>query len=444
VNLRLIFFNLYQNKNEWVIKMNRFNFFLKVSLILFVVLVGRGNADDSRAKYADYLSALENLNDKKFDKIIVGELQTYLSLFPEAANRDTVQFMLASKHLDMGKEVPAFFAFMQILYHYPNSGYLAETKDRLKTLLTKKKRFKGLRAKVDTVLNPTVIGISEEDHAFALIRDLVEINFKPITSHLLAACNEFLAKFPQSFDSEAVMFWKAELLMRHGEARQALAQFMKVTYLHLPSPYVTTSKLKMAQLFSDELKMHQKAIYTLEEFVLEHPDDPQAPQAQFRIGDLIAKEKKTYLEAINAYAAVAEKYPKSVEAVPALFASAKLYEDKFQEYDQAIRIYTEIVRDFPEDLKAPYAYSEAARIYEKRLKDYHNAANVYFKVYGHYPESSIAPESLFAAAEIHEKKLEDGEKALTYYRLFVEHYPGHKQAKRARKRIKRLSKKDEG
>jgi len=408
-------------------------------LVVSLILVSQAIANDEQTRFADYVAALENLKKKEFNEIIIDEVYNYLYQFPQATNRDTMHFKIANIFVQRGREVRSFFTLMQMLYYYPDSPLLSEVKSKLQTLIAEEGKFRGLREKTDSLLQPGAEKSSNEGAHFAFIRDMFLLNFGPVRELLIESCNRFLQNYAQSHDAEAVLFWKAELLTRDDEPEQALSQYMKLTYLYDASPYVTASKLKMAEIFTDELDLHQKAIYTLEEFILEHPDDPQAPQAQFRIGKIIEEEKDTYLEAINAYTAVAKRYPESLEAVPALFAAAKLYEDKFKEYDQAIRIYTEIVRDFPDDLKAPYAYVEAARIYEKRLDDYLNAANVYFKVYGHYPESSIAPECLYAAAEINEKKLKEIEKAMTYYNFLVEHYPEHKLADDARDKVADLT-----
>lgn len=412
---------------------------LYFALLLVVSFVTFANANDKQTRFADYVAALENLQKKEFNEIIIEEVYNYLYQFPQASNRDTMHFKIANIFVDWDRELRSFFTLMEMLYYYPDSPLLPEVKSKLQTLIAEENKFRDLRDKTDRLLQPAAEKESNEGAHFAFIRDMFLLNSEPIRELLIKSCDRFLQNYAQSHDSEAILFWKAELLTRDDEPEQALSQYMKITYIYDASPYVTASKLKMAEIFTDELDLHQKAIYTLEEFLLEHPEDPQAPEAQFKIGKIIEEEKDTYLEAINAYTAVAEKYPESLEAVPALFAAAKLYEDKFKEYDQAIRVYTEIVRDFPDDLKAPYAYVEAARIYEKRLDDYANAANVYFKVYGHYPESSIAPECLYAAAEINEKRLKEFEKAISYYNFLVEHYPEHKLADKARKRAEKLT-----
>ncbi len=407
------------------------------SLVLVVTAVA--GADNS-SKNTDYLTALEVFKHKEFRAVFARELDNYIWLYPDAANLDEIHLKLATIYQEDKRVDDAFFTQMQILYLYPTSTAAVTALDRVKLTFAAHKKYGRMRTRIEPILTPNVQGLSREMAFNAFLRDMVALQFEVIRNQLVSSCRQYLRAYPNSTLADEVLFWHAELLAEGDKPREALAEYLKLTYLHGSSLYVTSSKLKMAELFTSKLDEHQKAILTFEEFLLEFPDDPQAGQAQYRIGQILEKRKKRYLEALNSYTAVAERYPKSVEAVPALFDAARLYEDKFQEYDQAIRIYTEVVRDFPEDMKAPYAMAEAARIYEKELNDYYNAANVYYKVFGLYPESKIAPRSLFSAAQITEKRLNDSTKAIDYYRLIVDKYPDHKLAKKADKRVVKLSK----
>lgn len=410
-------------------------------IIFLLVLINNGwAASDNQADYAAYIASLENLPAKDFSDILITELNEYIRRFPDAANLDDMHFKMASIFSDNKKPLESFFTHLQFVYFYPNSKHLSVVKDRLRTLLIQDSKFKDVKDKVETILNPKILEDTREARHFTFLRDARDYNLPAMAKLLIHSCEEFVREFPKSPKAEETLFWKAELLAKDQQYERALAEYLKVTYLHKQGLLVTASKLRMAELFTERLKMHQNAILTLEEFLLEFPDDPQAPYAQMRMAKILEQEKKTYLEAINAYTAVAKRYPTSVEAVPALFEAARLYEEKFKEYDQAIRVYTEIVRDFPKDLKAPYALAEAARIYEKRLNDDFNAASVYYKVYGLYPESQIAAASLYAAAEIHEKRLKDLQKAMEYYRLVVDKYPNDTLASKASGRIEKLSK----
>ncbi len=412
-------------------------FVLTVCFVLAVVCISV--ADDKERKYTGFITALENLQDDDFTEIIIHHLAEYLRQFPQAQNVDEMHLKMATIYHDKGDEVESFFHHMQIVYFYPGSETTTVARDRLRAMLVQENKFKPIAERIDELVHPTTLDSTREAAFFTFLRDMKELRFEPVDELMLAAMAVYLDSFPDSPMADAVQYWRGEILASMDEPRQALAEYLKLNYLYDKSLYVTASKLEVAELFSDELGEHQKAILTLEEFLLEYPEDPQAAQAQYQIARINEKHRKKYLEAINAYKAVAQRYPQSVEAVPALFEAARLYENEFKEYDQAIRVYTEVVRDFPEDLKAPHALAEAARIYEKRLKDYSNAANVYFKVYGLYPESTIAAQSLYAAAEITEDKLEDYNKAIEYYRLVVDKYSGSKLAEKSGKRIEKLS-----
>ena len=408
-------------------------------LCLWLVFwVGPSWANDS-AKYSEYIKALEDVNNDNLKKLIIGELTEYVYKFQDSDDIDKMHFKIATIYHDDGDEVKSFFENIQILYLYPESEFVQVSKDRLRSILMQDKKFKSISSSTDKLLNPVILDSTREARHFAFLQDMHDLRFKPIRSLLLQAYNLFLSHFASYEKADAVLFWRAELLDADNETYDALADYLKLTYLHRSSLYVSASQLKLAHIFTEKLKDHERAITTLNNFLLEFPEDPQAAQAQMQIAKIYQKQRKQYLEAIDEYKKVAEKYPNSLEAVPALFEAAHLYRDKFDEYDKAIKVYTRIVQDFPKDLKAPYAFVEAARIYEKKLKDFGNAASVYFKVYGNYPESVIAAQSLFAAAELNEQKVGDVDRAKTYYRFVVDKYPKNKLAEKAAKRLEKLS-----
>lgn len=413
-------------------------------LLLMVCLVGVSVTQvraDAQSDYSEYIMSLESLDGKEFKNLLLSELDEYMRRFPTAPNLAEMQLKKASIYTDNNDQLNSFISHLIILYLFPKSEQAIVAKDRLRTMINNENRFKDLRSKTEEILQPRATGENSEEAYYLFLTDMVKLNFVRINPLVIESTGKFLTQYPGSEYSHEILFWRAELLEKEERYEAAVAEYTKLTYMHQGSIHLTSSKLRMATIYGEELKMHQKAILALEEFMLEHPDDPQAPQAQLRIGEINEKRKKQYLEAINAYVAVAQKYPRSVEAVPALFEAARLYETRFKEYDQAIRVYSEVVRDYPKDLKSPHALAETARIYEKRLKDPLNAANAYFKVYGSYPESSIAAESLYASAEIYEKKLSNLEKAGMYYEMLVEKYPSHKLAEKSKKRSADIQKK---
>ena len=408
-----------------------------IFLLLFAACV---MAADQESRYADFLSSLENYDKKDFKDILVAEIEHYLRVHPAAPGVNEVHFKMATVYTDTGDDINSFYSNLEILFLYPGTRVDQLAQDRVRTLLTRDRKFKEISSLSGVLTNPATMGFSPEDAYYRFLKEMVDLNFSRTYAQLANSCDRFLTIFPNSVKADEVRMWRGDALKDNKDYREALSEYMKVTYLHEQSVYVTASKLRMAEVLTEELGMHDNAVTTLEEFLLEYPQDPQASQAQYRIGGILEKEKKRYLEAINAYSAVAQKYPASVEAVPGLFDAARLYEERFKEYDQAIRVYTEVVRDFPQDEKAPYALAESARIYEKRVKDPFNAVNAYVKVYNSYPNSSIAPDCLFAAADISENDLKNNEKAAMYYDFLVQKYPTSKLAKDARKRLEQLQK----
>ncbi len=412
--------------------------FIALTSVLLVLLPALLAADNS-TQHTDFISTLSTYKGKEFRRILKRELREYVRLYPDAAN-------VAQKHLELAalfdkdKDTDAsFFTYMEIAYLYPDSKARATALEHLRSIMVKEKAYSRLQDQIEPMLTAKVEGLSREMACHAFLRDMVGLRLDRQRDLLLQATTRFMQDYPSSADNDHVLYWHAGLLADSGEPRQALAEYLKLTYLHDSSVLVTSSKLAIASLFAEKLKDYPKATATLEEFLVEYPDDPQAAVAQFDMARIQERRQKKYVEALTSYTEVAKKYPSSPEAVPALFEAARMYEDRFKEYEQSIRIYTQIVRDFPQDIKAPAAMAEAARIYEKRLKDYSNAASVYYKVYGLYPQDPLAPQALYKAADLAENKLKDNAMAAEYYRALVQQYPSHKLAGKADKRLGKLS-----
>ncbi|MCG8604115.1 tetratricopeptide repeat protein [bacterium] len=397
---------------------------------------------DSASDYSDFLKTLSALDHDKFTDILIHESNEYLRQFPNAPDADNIHFKMAAIFSEKKWHARAFMTHLEIAHLYPQSEFVVPSQDQVRNILMQEKKFQPLKDRIEEIINGTVADSSKEAAHYALIRKLYYLNFDEILRPLVSSCELFLRHFPHSTNRAEVNFWKAELLARNEEHVQALTEYLKVTSLHKQSVFVSASQIKIADLQTDEFKLHQNAIITLNEFVKAFPEDPQAAQAQFRKAQIIEKKIKKPIEAIDAYTEVSQKYPNSLEAVPALFEAAHIYESKFKEYNKAVQVYATVVRDFKEDLKAPYALTESARIYEDKLKDYSNAASIYHRVYELFPDSNIAAESLFAAGEISEKKLKDSEAALTHYRTLVDKYPSTEVAEKATKRIQKLSQDD--
>lgn len=395
-------------------------------------------ADDA-SDYSEFLAALDKLDNKKFRPLLIEELHQYLRRFQDTAGLDEIHFKLATEYDKHNKKPESFVTNLEVVYLYPDSGHFSTAQDRVRNLLIQEKKFRPLKDKMAEIVNPVPSDSTREAAHYSLIKKLYYYNFDFVSGALVSSCVRFMQHFPNSADLDEVNFWKAELLARDDQHVAALTEYLKMTYLYKGSVHVSASKLKIADLQTKKFKMHREAIATLDAFIEEFPDDPQAAFALVRKAEITTKKIKQHNQAILAYLDVPKNYPKSLEAVPALFAAAQLYESKIKDYNQAIQIYATVVADFKDDIKAPYALTESARIYEDRLKDYANAATVYEKVYQLFPDSDIAAESLYAAAEINEKKIKNSEAALTHYRTIVDKYPTTDIAEKANKRIAKLS-----
>ena len=180
--------------------------------ILFVLLIITPvfSAQDGQSDYTSYIGALEDLKNKDFSNIIVKELNEYLRRFPTAGNLDDIHFKIATVYADRKDEVRTFFTNLEIIYLYPNSRHILVIKDRTRALLLQEKKFKSLRNKVETVLNPATRDSTKESAYFAFIGDMVSYNLKSTRKLTIAACDNFLQTNSESPRADAVLFWKAQ------------------------------------------------------------------------------------------------------------------------------------------------------------------------------------------------------------------------------------------
>jgi len=101
---------------------------------IFTVPFAAVSSADEQSNYTSYIGALEDLNHKKFSKIIIEELNEYLHRFPAAGNLDDIHFKIATLYSDRKDEVPSFFTNLEVIYLYPNSSHIPVAKDRVRDL----------------------------------------------------------------------------------------------------------------------------------------------------------------------------------------------------------------------------------------------------------------------------------------------------------------------
>src|SRR3972149_1612452 len=95
-------------------------YLLKFSLYAALVLTTNLQAND-QVKYADFISALENLSDQELREIIVKEANEYLHRFPKAPNLHEMHFKIATIFHDEQDNLKSFYTNMEIIYLYPGT-----------------------------------------------------------------------------------------------------------------------------------------------------------------------------------------------------------------------------------------------------------------------------------------------------------------------------------
>ena len=85
------------------------------------------------------------------------------------------------------------------------------------------------------------------------------------------------------------------------------------------------------------------------------------------------------------------------------------------------------------------ALHRSANLYQKS-KQYEDAIEQYMTVNLKYPKTSGALKSLMKCADLYDKKMDDKDKAIEVFNLVITDFPDSRDAKKAKRRIKKLSK----
>jgi outer membrane protein assembly factor BamD (BamD/ComL family) len=104
----------------------------------------------------------------------------------------------------------------------------------------------------------------------------------------------------------------------------------------------------------------------------------------------------------------------------------------------AVRGRAEALRDEQKEILAKHNLN-VARYYFERRKAYEGARDRLQEIIDAYPEFSRMDEVLYLMGQIH-TKLGKPEEAARYYKKLLEEYPESERAKKARARLKELSK----
>lgn len=402
-----------------------------------------GESDSSVARravdaihYIDFLRAevyfyLEDKAGKKVLKYLLAELEGYYVTYRDIPGSEEALYLQARIFNKWKKYPDELHRLLKIIYEYQGGAFY-------KKALSDAKKLLGRKLKKDAQDNPDLIGYRagddrSENHA-KLIEGFVRFGNKKYLDLQMREFDEFLAYYPRHLKADLVMTFKANNHVRRKNYDGAAHTLRRLAHFYPDSPLRADSLYMLGLVYSDNLKMHGKAVETFREVIDVHPGSPRAVSSHARAAELYHRKLKAPDDAIRMLEDIVAKYRLTDSAHRAFTYMASILESR-KMYVEAIDAFMRqsvMFTDSPE--RATASLFEAARITLKYLKNYNLTIEKFLEVHSRYPKYERSAEALYNAAYLYENKLDDIENAKKYYLMAQEGYPLHKLGKASAKR----------
>lgn len=398
-------------------------------------------AQEDPGKLFIYLQDLYNRHDKNLSEFLIGELEQYVTRFPDGEQAPEAQYLLAKVYQEKGDKHKALAAFLKAMSLYPNADRRQESANEARLIISGDNAYKEKRAALLATLETPPVGENPADRYCHYLNRVAALDNNEIANLILADARKFLVQFAEDTRQDSVLLTIAEVYARKGDKHEAEASYLRLEHAFPESRLVPYARFSRGVILSKDLGDHKRAIEVLRDVAAKHPQSEHATSAQFKVAEIKREKLKDYAGAVADYRKFIEGNADSAKAVEALWAIAEINTNNLKDYNSAIQAYNEIVEKHQADMRAASAMERVGDIYKDRLADYGKAAEQYAKVAEMFPDYEKAPELLLKAGSLCEDKLKDGRRAAEYYRTIFEKFPKHKSADEAKKRIEKAQKK---
>ncbi len=405
------------------------------------LIAAAADAQEDPGKLFTYLQDIYNRHDKNLSEFLIGELDQYVTRFPEGEKTPEAQYLLAKVYQEKGDKHKALAAFLKAMSLYPNADRRQESANEARLIITAENAYKEKRAALLAILETPPAGENPADLYYHYLNRAMALDHNDIANLILDDARKFLVQFPEDTRQDSVLLTIAEVYARKGDERETEASYLRLEYCFPESPLLPYARYCRGVILSKELGDHKRAIEILGAVVAEHPQSGYAAAAQLKIAEIKREKLKDYAGAVADYRKFIESKADSAKAVEALWAIAEIDANNLKDYNGAIQAYNEIVEKYQADKRAANAMEKIGDIYKDKLADYGKAAEQYAKIAEVFPDYEKAPDLLLKAGSVCEDKLKDDRRAAEYYRTIFEKFPKHKSADEAKKRIEKAQKK---
>lgn len=403
----------------------------------------RGDLDRTARVKAEweFLNAnVEDASDEKTISEILSQLVLFLHSNPEsefAADGLLLKATLDSRVEDYKSAVVDLLKFV---YEYPESKLHSQAKRSLTDIINRE-----MKRKLKPVLTKIAAGpdagsdIGENFERLAdLLKKLTERTGGFFYEPVLREYEEFFYRYPDYRNSDELQMLLGKLHLKNKKYTASMLSFRKLLALYPSSALRARAQRLIGDIFGDSLKNNSKSGSAYQKVIDGYPSSDEAPLAYARMAKLEERQKH-YRLAVDVYGKIIKHYPGGDAAVNAFNAKARLLKKELKRPDDAIKVYGRLADMFKGTPAAADALENAAETASK-LKEYAWAAEIYVRLAQECPESPKAPSALYSGARIYEKELENLDKAVEIYNQLAVQYPDHKLAKKAKSRVKSITK----
>jgi len=413
----------------------RWHFFVfTASLFILAQAAARENPE----KLFAYLQDVFNRHDKNLHEFLLGELNQYVTQFPNGEKTAEAQYLIAKVYQEKGDKQKAVAVFLKTIYLHPGSAWQQEAANEARKIISTDGSFKTKREKLLPFVDGTATGQTPADRYFEYLYLAATLDNAEVYAVILNDAKTFLIQFPDDARQDSVLLAIAELYAKKGDEHEAEASYLRLEYGYPESPLLPYAGYARGVILSKDLGEHKRAIEVLGEVVTKHPQSEHATAALFKMAEIKKEKTKDYAGAIADYRKFIESNTDSAKIVEARWAIAEVNFENLKDYNGAIAAYNEIVEKHKTDKRAVTAMEKIGDIYKDKLADYSRAAEQYATIAKVFPYYEKAPEMLLKAGTVCEDKLKDYKRAGDYYAFILEKFPKHKSADEARKRIEKM------
>jgi TolA-binding protein len=273
-----------------------------------------------------------------------------------------------------------------------------------------------------------------------LLSEVYELKDKKLTDLFIQESWNFLYLYPNRSQCSAVMMWLAKLEQEESNFHPAVMVYEKLMNLYPASKDYSDALYQVARLQQEEFNEYNEATVSFRKFLKMFPKHKYVAYAQYRIATMADKNFDDWSTAVKEYEVLADNYPNFKHTIASLLRMGAIQESKLKERKEAIQTYQRVFSTYPDSTdESIEALHRSANLYVKS-KQFEDAVKQHMTVISTYPKTDGSLKSINKCADIYDKKMDNKEKAIEVLNMVITDYSGSRDAKKAQRRIKKLSK----